>query len=377
MTRTGLAIASLVVCVALLAVGVVPSANRRYEGRTIRSPYLLAGSRLCGSDDAWTGPSSPPACWRPYANTSPFNQPIPRGARIAPNSSRIVRRLLGFGPLQHLTAGDAGTAKDAGRAIYFNDARDPLFVVHCTRPWGTCPVEGLRVRIPDAARVPGGADGHLSVVDSASGWEDDFWRVRSKPRGGGRLIVAWGGRTRIDGSGLGSYAVASRFGTLAGALRPEELQAGRIDHALAISVRCDSGRFVYPASHSGWPCTAAGMSDRDAPAMGTRFRLAMTPAQIRALPIPASRKTILRAVARYGMYVADTGGTWAVIQVSGLVTLSFGLGDRWADLARSVGASYWAPDHRYVIDIRDGVDWRRRLRVIDPCVAERTCRAHR
>ena len=195
------------------------------------------------------GPSSPPACWRPYADTSPFNQPIPRGARIAPNSSRIVRRLLGFGPLQQLTAGDAGTAKDAGRA----DLLQPTRTTRCSsstapEPWGACPVEGLRVRIPDAARVPGGTDGHLSVVDSATGWEDDFWRVRSKPRGGGRLIVAWGGRTRIDGDGLGSYAVASRFGTLAGALRAEELQAGRINHALAISVRCDSGRYVYPAT---------------------------------------------------------------------------------------------------------------------------------
>ena len=73
--------------------------------------------------------------------------------------------------------------------------------------------------------------------------------------------------------------------------------------------------------------------------------------------MPAYRKTILRAMARYGMYVTDTGGSWAVIQESGLVTMSFGLGDRWADLARSVGAPYWPPDHRYAIDIRDGVDW--------------------
>ena len=377
MMRRRREVAALVVCVALLAVGVAPSEDRRDPGWTVRSPYLRAGSRLCASADVWTGPSSPPACWRPYADTSPFNDPIPRGARVAPRSSRIVGRLLGFGALQHLTAGDAGTAKDAGRAIYFSQPHDPLFVVHCTRPWGACPVEGLRVRIPDAARVPGGTDGHLSVVDTSTGWEDDFWRVRSKPRGGGRLIVAWGGRTRIDGDGLGSYAVASRFGTLAGALRPEELQSGRIDHALAISVRCDSGRFVYPATHSGWPCAAAGLPERDAPAMGTRFQLAMTPAQIGALRVPAYRKTVLRAMARYGMYVADTGGSWALIQVSGLVTVSFGLGDRWVDLARSVGASYWPPDRRYVIDIRDGVDWRRFLRVVDPCVAERTCRPRR
>jgi hypothetical protein len=375
--RARVVVVGVVVNLALVVAAVAPSAPRGDAGPTISSAHLRAGATLCGRDATWSGPSSPPACWRPYASTSPFNQPIPRHARVAPDSPRIVRRLLGFGPLQHLTAGDAGTTRDAGRAVYFNGPDDPVFVVHCTRPWGTCPVEDARIRIPDAARVPGGADGHLSVVDAATGWEYDFWRVRSKPHGGGRLLVAWGGRTRIDGDGLGSYAVASRFGTLAGALRPEELEAGRIGHALAISVRCDSGRFVYPAMHSGWPCAAAGLSDGDAPPMGTRFQLDMTPAQIDALPVPAYRKTILRAMARYGMYVADTGGSWAIVQESGLVTLSFGLGDRWTDLARSVGASYWPPDRRYVIDIRDGVDWARYLRVIDPCVARRTCPAGR
>jgi hypothetical protein len=42
-------------------------------------------------------------------------------------------------------------------------------------------------------------------------------------------------------------------------------------------------------------------------------------------------------------------------------------------LARSVHAPYWAPDRRYIINIRDGVDWAHHLRVIAPCVAQRTC----
>jgi hypothetical protein len=346
-------------------------------GVVIAGPSLSAdqpaGSTLCGDDSAWTGPSSPPACWRPYADTSPFNQEIPAGARGSPNSAKVVARLLGFGPLQHLTAGDAGRANDYGRPTYFNHPGDPVFSVHCTERWGTCPIEGMRVRIPDAARVPGGSDGHLSVVDQASGWEYDFWRVQSKPAGGGEIVIAWGGRTRIDGDGLGSYAVAARFGTLAGTLRAEELEAGKINHALAISVRCDSGRFVYPASHAGASCDSEGVPDGYAPAMGTRFQLAMTPTEIDALPVPAYRKTLLRAMARYGMYVADTGGSWGIIQESALVTTSFGLDDRWVDLAEAVGAPYWPPDHRYAINVRDGVDWARYLRVIDPCVTERAC----
>jgi hypothetical protein len=364
---------ALVATMGVVLAGVSLSAEKPYETVRADSTYLRGDWTLCGNDVVWPVPSSPPACWRPYADTSPFNQEIPADARVAANSAEVVRRLLGFGPLQHLTAGDAGTAHDYGRPTYFNHPSDPVFRVHCTEPWGVCPVEGLEVRIPDAARVPGGSDGHLSVVDQVSGWEYDFWRVQSKPAGGGELVVAWGGETRIDGDGLGSYAVAARFGTLGGTLRAEELLAGQINHALAISVRCDSGKFVYPASHTSTPCAAEGLPNTDAPALGTRFQLAMTPAQIDALAVPEYRKTVLLAMARYGMYVADTGGTWGIVKESALVTTSFGLEDRWVRFARSVGAPYWAPDHRYVINIRDGVDWARYLRVIDPCVTRRTC----
>jgi hypothetical protein len=363
----------LAVTVGILVGGAALSAEQRSEGMSFASVYVRAGAALCGDDAAWTGPSSPPACWRPYADTSPFNQVIPTGARVVANSANVVERLLGFGPLQHLTAGDAGTARDYGRPTYFNRPGDPVFSVHCTEQWGTCPIEGMDVRIPDAARVPGGTDGHLSVVDQASGWEYDFWRVHSKPAGGGQIDVAWGGRTRIDGDGLGSYAVAARFGTLAGTLRAEELEARTISHALAISVHCDSGGFVYPASHTGTSCAAEGLPAADAPAMGTRFQLAMTPGEIDALPVPPYRKALLLAMSRYGMYVADTGGSWGIIQESALVTTSFGLDDRWVSFAEASGAPYWAPDHRYAINVRDGVDWARYLRVIDPCVTERTC----
>jgi hypothetical protein len=362
-----------VVAAGVLVAGASLSADQRAEGLPFPSAPLLAGAALCGDDAVWTGPSSPPACWRPYADTSPFNQEIPSGARVDANSARVVARLLGFGPLQHLTAGDAGTARDYGRPAYFNHPGDPVFSVHCTLHQSTCAIEGMKVAIPDAARVPGGTDGHLTVVDQASGWEYDFWRVQSKPAGGGQIVISWGGRTRIDGDGLGSGAVAARFGTLAGLLRPEELEAGTINHALAISVHCDSGGFVYPASQISDSCASLGLPDADAPALGTRFQLAMTPAQIDALDVPAYRKTVLRAMARYGMYVADTGGSWGIVTESALVTTSFGLDDRWLSFAKAVGAPYWAPDQRYAINIRDGVDWGRYLRVIDPCVTERTC----
>ena len=70
-------------------------------------------------------------------------------------------------------------------------------------------------------------------------------------------MISWGGRTRIDGDGLGSDANAAHYGSLAGIIRAEEMRRGRIDHALFMLVRCDSGRKVYPAQGLGFACDDA------------------------------------------------------------------------------------------------------------------------
>jgi hypothetical protein len=319
------------------------------------------------------GTVRPAACWRPYSDTSPFNQVLPASPRIASGSAAIVSRVVGFGPLQHLTAGDAGTTLDAGRPMYFSAPTDPLFTVHCTEAWGTCAIEGDEVRIPDAAQAAGGEDAHLTVVDQATGLEVDMWHVSSKPAGGGQIDIGWGGSTQIDGEGLGSDAVAARTATMAGVLRAEEMQAGRIDHALAIFVHCDAGKFVFPATKSGLSCAQIGLATKNAPPMGSRLQLNMTDAQIAALNVAAWRKPLLLAMAHYGMYVIDTGGTWGVVQESALSSTSFGAADPWTSFATTHGANWWAPDARWAMNIRDGIDWASKLRVIDPCVAQRTC----
>jgi hypothetical protein len=71
-------------------------------------------------------------------------------------------------------------------------------------------------------------------------------------------------------------------------------------------------------------------------------------------------------MARYGMYVVDTGGSWGVVFESGVVNLSFGQEDEWVRFANSVGAPWWRTS--WVLNLRDGVDWARDLRVVDPSV---------
>jgi hypothetical protein len=310
--------------------------------------------------------------WRPYGPHSPWNRRVPAGAPLHPRSEPIVSKLLSWGRAQDLLAGHSGTSADYYHPIYFSSASDPVFELDATRDWGTSEIEGHRIRIPDAARPAGGGDGHLSVI-TEDGWEYDLWTVSAKPRGGGRLRFGWGGRTRIDGDGLGSNATAAHFALAAGIIRAPELRAGRIDHALFIGVRCTAARSeaVYPAAPgTGEPCAG---SDPDAPPMGARFVLDMSDAEIDALRAPAWKKTILRAMSSYGMIVGDAigSGSWGLQFESGSSYTSFGRQDPFAALARRAGVGTW--EGMYVFNVHDGVDWESRLRLVAPCVSSADC----
>ena len=322
----------------------------------------------CEPGQVWKVGNWPGACWRPYNDNSPFNRRVSLDAPSAPNSATIVSKLMSFGTPGNLTS-DVTGQDDWLHPTYWSQPTDPVFTVHCYADWGTCPIEGARIRIPDAARPANGGDAHMTVVDQSSGWEYDFFRVTDKPAGGGTIVTKWGGKTRIDGDGLGSGGVAGGYGNLAGSIRAPELVSGEINHALFMVVKCASGKTVYPASGIGSVCSSGAA---DAPAMGQRFQLAMTDSQIDALAVPAWKKAILRAMAHYGMYVGDTGGgSWGVQFESTATYLSFGYDDPFYAFGAQVGAPLYNGD--YVFNLRDGVDWSRYLRVVDPCTANGTC----
>ncbi|MHB1837487.1 MAG: hypothetical protein ACYCXW_21290 [Solirubrobacteraceae bacterium] len=311
---------------------------------------------------AWPG-----GCWRPYGPSSPFNQPLPANPQLDPNSAAIVAQTLASGPPANLTAGVSGTSADFSHPSYYSQPSDPVYTVHCTASWGRCPIEGMTVRIPSAAQPAAGADGQMAVVDQQDGWEYDFWQVQSKPAGGGQITMAWGGRTALGGNGLGSGATASGFGLQAGIIRAQELAAGEINHALFMVVKCTGG-YEWPATGAGAACP----SGANPPLTGMRFQLDYTDAQIDAMAVPAWKKAILLALANYGAFVGDTGGTGVNFQFeSGSTYTTFGYPDAMVTFAQGAPGVI-ASGGRYVFNLASGVDWTR-LRVIAPCVTEGTC----
>jgi hypothetical protein len=328
--------------------------------RTSASVFCGLGSFAAGN---W-----PSSCWRPYADSSPFNRSLPPVPRILPNSDAIVRRVLGMGPIADLVVAP-DTPSDWYHPTYYSQPGDPVYVVHCVKY--ACPIEGRTVAIPAPARPAGGGDAHMTVVDQATGWEWDFWQVQDRPAGGGTLEISDGGRTSITGDGLGSQANAGQWGLLGGIIRGQELQAGRIDHALFMMVGCTHSGHVYPAAGDATICA----DQADAPRTGERFQLAMSDAEIDALAVPEWKKTILRALATYGAYVGDTGGNEAfTFQFeSGSTYTSFASADPLAGFAAQQGAGVTSADGKWYFDLGSGVDWERRLRVVDPCVTQAAC----
>ena len=339
------------------------------------APPADAAAR-CGTDRPFGVNRWPPACWRPYSDQSPFNRRVPSRPRVHHDSAAIVARLTSWGPPQNLLAGHSGTDDDYFHPLYWAQPNDPVFRIRCVR-FGRCPIEGHRIRIPDAASAAAGSDGHMAVLNERTGWEYDFWQVRSKPAGGGDLVVSHGGRTRLRGSGLGSNATAAWFGLAAGVIRPAELTAGRIGHALFMHVRCSAGTSVRPARRGATaaPCRSFGLDNAGAPPLGARFWLDLSFKEIAALRIPQWKKTILAAMHRYGMLVGDTAGgngSWGIQGESGASYTSFGRFDPWADVAEEFDVPRYGQG--YVFPLAGDVDWARHLRVLDPCVSRGSCR---
>ena len=318
----------------------------------------------------------PTSCWRPYAETSPFNNRISSRPQVENGSSGIVDQLTSKAPgVSYFVAGDE--ARDWGVAMYYSDNYDPTWTVRCTEDWGTCAVEGARIHLPRGAQPSGvwplpnqraDYDSHLTVVDQATGWEYDLWNIRSMKDG--VITIKWGGKTRVDGDGLGSDAVAARYGAAAGLIRAEELQEGKIDHALSLTVPCTVG-YAWPASKGALECSDAGMPTANALQNGDLLQLEMSHKRI--VSFPQWKTAILRAWKRYGAYVGDTTGDatqWALKFESAAGYEAEGEADPLVDLARDQG--FEAVDYNsngqdeFWFDVAGGVNWDDRLRVVKP-----------
>jgi hypothetical protein len=103
------------------------------------------------------------------------------------------------------------------------------------------------------------------------------------------------GWTSADAAGLPIFPLLARY---------PEIHAGRIDHALRVTVARTQRGYIRPATHF-----ASSSSDPSLPPMGLRLRLK---AGYSLAGFHGQSLIVLRALKRYGLIVADNGSSWYI-----------------------------------------------------------------
>jgi len=148
-------------------------------------------------------------------------------------------------------------------------------------------------------------DRHASVVDPVNRMLYEFYQLRHTATGwrasqasifdlksNALRPLGW---TSTDAAGLPLFPAIVRY---------DELKRGVIDHALRVTILRSQRAFVAPATHY-----ASALTDPNLPRMGERFRLR---ADFDVSGFSPEARTILMALKRYGMMVADNGIEWAL-----------------------------------------------------------------
>ena len=87
-----------------------------------------------------------------------------------------------------------------------------------------------------------------------------------------------------------------------GLLRPDEVLAGAVTHAIRFTAARTDTSFIWPARHQ-----AGSRSDPTLPPMGARFRLKAT---FNISGYSSATQVVLRAMQHYGLILADNGSNW-------------------------------------------------------------------
>jgi hypothetical protein len=163
--------------------------------------------------------------------------------------------------------------------------------------------------IPPEAPIEGGPDGtgdrHVLVLERTTCTLYELFYAF--PHDGGAWWTAGSGAVfELDSHALRpetwTSADAAGLPILPGLVRYEEVAAGQIRHAIRFTAPQTRRAYVWPARHY-----ASSLTGSEYPPMGQRFRLR---ADFDVSTFSPPVQTILRALKKYGMMLADNGSAW-------------------------------------------------------------------
>jgi hypothetical protein len=254
----------------------------------------------------------------PYDPRALFNRPIAPSAATDPRSAAVVQQLVENVSTVKATLSNSGEVPP----VYVAKPSDPTYTV-------TVAGEDVEFRMPDGARAGGGADRPLVVLEPnhptlGRHVELRLWQA-SVDEASRRISASGSGLFRYNNDGkevngqpanglpFSGQGTGSELSILTGLIRPAEVRAGRIPHAV---------RFAYSRTDMvGGYRAPAVKTDQDAGArnpagameMGMRLQLDRSvDCSTRTVPGEAANsgatrflRTLCRALQDYGMVVLD------------------------------------------------------------------------
>jgi hypothetical protein len=152
-------------------------------------------------------------------------------------------------------------------------------------------------------RIEDGSDAHALVVDSSACKLYETWDTADSPTGwtagSGAVYDLRSNALRPDGW---TSADAAGLPILPGLLRYDEVESGKVDHAIRFTVSRTAAAHIWPARHD-----AGSGSVTSLPPMGARFRLS---ANYPTAGLRPDTVAVLNAMKKYGMIVADNGSNF-------------------------------------------------------------------
>lgn len=245
----------------------------------------------------------------PFPADNAWNQDI-SDSPVDPNSSAMINFIGETTPLHP----DFGAGLYAGQTIgipYDIVSGSPFVTINYTA-YGSesdpgpmpipknAPIEGY----PD----PGNGDRHVLVLDRDNCWLYELYSSYGQKNGSwdAASAAAWDLLNDEQRPYTWTSADAAGLSVFAGLARYDEVASGTVQHALRFTLQNSENAFTPPASH--W---AGNSSNQYAPPMGMRMRLQ---ASFDISSYPPQAQTILAALKKYGMIMADNGSS---IYISG------------------------------------------------------------
>ncbi len=274
---------------------------------------VCVASGFPGATNAARGTRAAPRAGAPPREYScpilPASNPLNRDISHAPVDPNSAQYIASIGASGHLHA-DFGTNPSYGIPYTVVPPRQPRVPIKFSE-YGEESNPGPYPVPPNAPVEGAGEEGdrHVLVLQrgscklyelyaarrSGAGWEAGSGAVFDL-RSNALRPEGW---TSADAAGLPIFPLLVRY---------PEVRAGKIDHALRVTVERTQRGYIHPATHF-----ASDSSDSSLPPMGLRLRLK---ASFNTSGYHGEALVVLRALKRYGLIVADNGSSWYITGAS-------------------------------------------------------------